>query len=417
MRLKRICCTLLPVVIGGLIMISCTGKQETKNNMEMKYEKGTFGYDVDYLSEKDTGLIVLKSDDERAQLILSAKYQAKVFTSTANGSEGNSHGFVNYRFFDAGIVDEHMNGFGGENRFWLGPEGGQYSIYFAPGSEQVYDNWHTPKAIDIEAWGTKNVTNKEATFTKEMELPNYVGRTLHLEVERRITLLEDGQVEQGLSVTIPEGVSSVAYATENKITNRNDFEWTEETGTVCIWMLDMYNPSDEAVTVIPYNEGDKDELGKVVTSDYFGEIVAERLIDEEGVLYFKTDGKSRGKLGMNAKRATAVAGNYDPVTKRLTIITFDVHPDDTYLNQEWNPERDPLVGDALNAYNDGPLEDGSIMGPFLELESSSPGAFLKPGETLTHRHNVYHFVGNMNDLSSLSEALLGVSLEKVTSVF
>ena len=57
-----------------------------------------------------------------------------------------------------------------------------------------------------------------------MELPNYVGRTLHLEVDRRITLLEDGQVEQGLSVTIPEGVSSVAYATENKITNRNDFE-------------------------------------------------------------------------------------------------------------------------------------------------------------------------------------------------
>ena len=417
MRLKRICCTLLLVIIGSFIVISCTGKQETKNNMETKYEKGTFGYDVDYLSEKDSGLIVLKSDDERAQLILSAKYQAKVFTSTANGSEGNSHGFVNYRFFDAGIVDEHMNGFGGENRFWLGPEGGQYSIYFAPGTEQVYDNWHTPKAIDIEAWETKNVTDKEATFLKEMELPNYVGRTLHLEVERRITLLEDGQIEQGLSVTIPEEVSTVAYTTENKITNRNDFEWTEETGTVCIWMLDMYNPSDEAVTVIPYNEGEEDELGKVVTSDYFGEIAAERLIDEEGVLYFKTDGKSRGKLGMNAKRTTSIAGNYDPVTKRLTIITFDVHPDATYLNQEWNPERDPLVGDALNAYNDGPLEDGSIMGPFLELESSSPGAFLKPGETLTHRHNVYHFVGNMNDLSSLSEALLGVSLEKVTSVF
>ena len=87
MRLKRICCTLLLVIIGSFIVISCTGKQETKNNMETKYEKGTFGYDVDYLSEKDTGLIVLKSDDERAQLILSAKYQAKVFTSTANGSE------------------------------------------------------------------------------------------------------------------------------------------------------------------------------------------------------------------------------------------------------------------------------------------------------------------------------------------
>lgn len=89
--------------------------------MGKMYETGTFGYDLNYLSEKDSGLIVLKSDDEKAQLILSAKYQAKVFTSTANGLEGKSHGFVNYRFFDAGVVDEHMNGFGGENRFWLGP--------------------------------------------------------------------------------------------------------------------------------------------------------------------------------------------------------------------------------------------------------------------------------------------------------
>ena len=144
--------------------------------MGKEYEKGTFGYDLNYLSKKDS-IIVLKSDDEKAQVILSAKYQAKVFTSTANGLNGNSHGFVNYRFFDSGVVDEHMNGFGGENRFWLGPEGGGYSIYFEPGSKQVYDNWHTPKAIDIEEWEVKNVTENEATFSKEMELNNYkIGR-------------------------------------------------------------------------------------------------------------------------------------------------------------------------------------------------------------------------------------------------
>ena len=33
--------------------------------MEKEYEKGTFGYDLNYLSEKDS-LIVLKSDDEKA---------------------------------------------------------------------------------------------------------------------------------------------------------------------------------------------------------------------------------------------------------------------------------------------------------------------------------------------------------------
>jgi len=91
------------------------------------------------------------------------------------------------------------------------------------------------------------------------------------------------------------------------------------------------------VTVIPYNKGCESALGVVVTSDYFGEIPVNRLVDKEGVLYFKTDGKSRGKLGLNAKRTTGVAGNYNPLTRCLTIITFDVHPEATYLNQEWNP--------------------------------------------------------------------------------
>lgn len=417
MQLKQIFRIVMPVMMGGAILLSCTGNRKTAENMNRDYEKGTFGYDLDYLSEKDEGLIVLKSEDEKAQVILSAKYQGKVFTSTANGLEGNSHGFVNYNFFDAGIVDEHMNGFGGEDRFWLGPEGGKYSIYFEPGKEQVYDNWHTPKAIDIEEWKVGHATAREVVFTKEMEQENYLGTLFNIGIERKISLLSGNEVADKLQVEIPEGVSGVAYETSNRITNVNDFEWTPETGTVCIWMLDMFNPSEGAVTIIPYNTGDGKELGKVATSDYFGEIPADRLVNENGILYFKTDGKSRGKLGMNAKRTKAIAGNYDPLAKRLTIITFDTNPDATYLNQEWNPDRDPLVGDALNAYNDGPLEDGSIMGPFLELESCSPAAFLKPGESLSHRHNVFHFTGEEADLSPIAEKLLGVNLEKVRSIF
>lgn len=383
--------------------------------MENEYEKGTFGYDLNYLSKKDS-LIVLKSDDEKAQVIVSAKYQAKVFTSTVNGKEGNSLGFVNYRFFDAGIVDEHMNGFGGENRFWLGPEGGQYSIFFEPGKEQVYDNWHTPKGIDIEAWEIREATTKSATLAKEMTLQNYRGNNLQIAVERTISLVTNSEIATSLNITIPQNVQAVAYATQNRITNQNDYEWTPETGTVCIWMLDMFIPSDSAVTIIPYRTGDESSLGKVVTSDYFGEIPSDRLIDGNGVIYFKTDGKARGKLGMNAKRTLNIAGNYDPISKRLTVVTFDTDPKATYLNQEWNPDKDPLTGDALNAYNDGPLEDGSIMGPFLELESSSPAAFLQPGESLSHQHNVYHFVGEEADLSRIAKSLLGVELKKIKSI-
>ena len=416
MLLKQIYRTLLPAMVGSALLLSCTGIKKTSENMEKEYEKGTFGYDLNYLSDKDS-LIILKSPDDQAQVILSEKYQGKIFTSTANGLDGNSLGFVNYKVFDSGQIDEHMNGYGGENRFWLGPEGGQYSIYFEPGKEQIYDNWHTPKSIDTEEWNIESATSTEMLLTKDITVKNYQGTTLNLFVDRKILLLSEEEITTKLGIQLPEGVNSVAYTTHNKITNKNDFEWTDKTGTICIWMLDMFNPSDSAVTIVPYNSGDEPKLGAVATTDYFGEIPADYLKVENDILYLKTDGKYRSKIGMNPKRTKGIAGNYDPITKRLTIITFDVEPNSVYLNQEWNTKKNPLVGDALNAYNDGPLEDGSIMGPFLELESCSPAAFLKPGESLSHRHNVFHFVGKEAELSLIAEKLLGLNLEKVKMIF
>jgi hypothetical protein len=175
--------------------------------------------------------------------------------------------------------------------------------------------------------------------------------------------LSNDEITSKLDIQLPKDVNVVAYSTDNKITNKNDFEWTEKTGTICIWMLDMFNPSDSAVTIVPYISGEEAELGTVATTDYFGEIPADYLKVEDNMLYLKTDGKHRSKIGMNPKRTKAIAGNYDPIANRLTIVTFDVEPNSIYLNQEWNPKKNPLTGDALNAYNDGPLEDGSIMGP------------------------------------------------------
>ena len=381
------------------------------------FEKGTFGYDLNYLSSKDSLMIVLMSDEGNARIIVSAKYQAKVFTSTAEGLFGKSIGFVNYKVFDSGVIDEHMNGYGGENRFWFGPEGGKFSVYFAPNAEQVYDNWHTPKSIDIEPWEITSIAKKNVSFKKEMELTNYLGTNLKVQVDRKVSLIERAEVESSLGLEISSKVGSVAYITDNNIVNLNDFAWTNETGTICIWILDMFNPAPNAVTIIPFNEGDENEFGKIVTSDYFGEIPADRLKIQENTIYLKTDGKFRSKLGLNGKRTKSIAGNYDPDMKRLTITTFEVDKDAIYLNQEWNPTKNPLIGDAMNAYNDGPLDDGSIMGPFLEVESVSPAAFLEPMKSLSHKHTVYHFIGEEVDLEPIAKKLLGVSIADIKSAF
>lgn len=155
----------------------------------------------------------------------------------------------------------------------------------------------------------------------------------------------------------------------------------------------------------------------MATTNYFGEIPAERLKHTDDVLYFKADGKSRGKLGVVPGKAKSFAGSYDSKNKVLTALMFDVEPQAKYLNQEWNITKLSFSGDAVNAYNDGPLADGSQMGPFYEIESVSPAAFLKPNQTLSHKQSVFHFTGSEQALDGIAKKLFGVSLEEIKKAF
>jgi hypothetical protein len=397
------------LLAGSAMLCAC----HSNNKMGAAgYKEGTFGYDLNFLQKKDS-VIVLKSEDGAAKVVISPKYQGKVFTSTAEGDTGKSFGWINYKAFDA-KTDAHMNAFGGEDRLWLGPEGSKFALFFKPGTKMDFDNWHTPAAFDHESWTLVNKDDKEVTLSKDMDLQNYAGTDLKLKVERNIRLFKREDVQKALDVQPDSSIKVVGIRTENSITNAGSNAWTTETGAPCLWNLDMFRPSPSVVIVIPYK---KDASGKVATTDYFGQIPPDRVKYDNNPLYFKADGKSRGKLGMPANRTRGMAGSYDAANNVLTIIQFDVKSDGTYLNQEWRTDRDPLVGDAVNAYNDGPLADGSQMGPFYELESVSPGAFLKPGEKLSHLHSIFHFTGNKAGLNDIALKTLGVSLKDIESAF
>jgi hypothetical protein len=57
------------------------------------------------------------------------------------------------------------------------------------------------------------------------------------------------------------------------------------------------------------------------------------------------------------------------------------------------------------------------MGPFYELESVSPAALLKPGETLDHAHSVFHLTGNEKDLNAAAKFIFGIGIENITETF
>lgn len=402
---------LLSAAVFCLVFGSCQTSNNNNQAMEQS-EKGSFAYDLEFLKGKDS-VIVLTAAGGDAQVIVSPKYQAKAFTSTADGLEGKSFGWINYEAFE-GEPDPHMNGYGGEDRLWLGPEGGKFSLFFAPNTTMEFENWHTPAAIDTESWDLVSASEQKATMKKDMSLVNYVGTKLDLTVDREIEIMEPSAIAELLGVQLNDSVKSVGFHTVNVLTNTGSFAWNEQTGAPCMWNLDMFSPSPKTVIVIPYRE---EATGKVATTDYFGEIPEDRIVYENGTLYLKADGKSRGKLGIPPQRATEFAGSYAADNGVLTITRFDVDNNGVYLNQEWTPDKDPLIGDAINAYNDGPLEDGSQMGPFYEIESVSPAAFLEPGESLTHRHSVFHFTGDKNTLNEISTKILGVSLAEIDAQF
>ena len=56
------------------------------------YEKGTFGYDLNFLEKHYNDLVVLK--DGEAGLIISPALQGRVMTSTVAGPAGMSFGWI-----------------------------------------------------------------------------------------------------------------------------------------------------------------------------------------------------------------------------------------------------------------------------------------------------------------------------------
>jgi hypothetical protein len=402
---------LLPV----MVVCSCgqnAKKEKTVAADTVQYAKGTFGYDLDFLKKRGR-VIVLKSGDGKAQVLVSYKYQGKVFTSTANGSEGRSFGWVNYKAFEA-KPDEHMSAYGGEDRLWLGPEGGKFSLFFKPGTKMEFANWHTPFAVDNESWNLMSQNDNEVAMNKTTEMVNYSGTVLPIKLERKVKILQSADIEKMLGITAGDKVSSVAFSTSNTLINNGNKAWDKTTGAPCLWNLDMFSPSEKTVIVVPYHEN---TTGKVATTDYFGQIPPDRVKYGKGILLFKADGKSRGKLGVPPNRAKTMAGSYDPEHKVLTITLYDVDSKGTYLNQEWRTDKPPFVGDAVNAYNDGPLATGGQMGPFYEIESVSPAAFLKPGEKLTHHHSVFHFTADEAQLNGIALKTLGISLNDIQAAF
>lgn len=388
-------------------------------------QDGDYAQDVAFM-KKHTDLVLLESGN--SSVAVAPAYQGRVMTSTFDQGQGPSFGWINRPVIEKGFLsdeerkgklEDHIYIFGGEERFWLGPEGGQYALFFKPGKTFTFSDWTTPAAIDTEAYQIVEKSKDSVKFSHNCDLLNHSGTQFKVGIERTVKILDKTQVAKVLKVAIAEEVRLVAYETDNRITNRGNKAWNKKTGLLSIWILGMYKPSPKTTVVIPFKDGKNSELGPKVNDSYFGKITDDYLQVEEDLIFFRGDGTKRGKIGLSAQRSKGIAGSYDASGKVLTIVTYNIQDaPNGYVNSMWEHQKQPYAGDVINSYNDGSPGPGlAPLGPFYELETSSPAAALKPGQSMKHIQQTIHFQGSEKALEPISRALLGVGLKTIKAKF
>lgn len=392
------------VVLGGLL--------------QSPTDSPRFASDLAFLRQH-TKVVVLGRGTDGAQIVVAPDYQGRVLTSTTGGADAPSFGWLGRAAIGSGQRQPHMNVFGGEDRFWLGPEGGQFALYFKARDPFDFDHWQVPAAFDWGAWPVASQTATDIRFHTQMTLVNYSGTQMTIDVDRSVRLLSDQEIAKQLGSAPGHGVRQVAFESSNTVTNAGTKPWVKESGLVSIWILGQFNPTPRTTIALPVTAGPEATLGPFVNDAYFGKVPPDRLVVKGSVVLLRADGQYRSKIGLPPARARSVAGSYDAAAHVLTIVQYSRPMDATsYVNSMWEMQKEPYKGDVINSYNDGPPAPGKPpLGPFYELETSSPALSLQPRGHYTHVHRTFHFMGPEPELDRIARTTLGIGLADLAATF
>jgi hypothetical protein len=283
-------------------------------------QRTTFADDIAFLA-KHSAISILESEGG-GRIAVSPAYQGRVMTS-AVAESGESLGWVHRDFIAAGKTGTVFDNYGGEDRFWLGPEGGQFGLYFAAGAPFTFDKWQTPAAFQEGAWAVTARTRSSIAFARSLVVSNHAGTVFQMDVARDIPL--------------SDAVKWVAFETVNTVTNVGPDSWVEATGLVSVWVLGMFAPAPDAKVIVPF-AASANVSAPIVNDAYFGKVSPDRLkVDErDGLLVFTCDGQSRGKIGLGPARARPIAASFSASQRLLTIVQYDKPEKATrYVNSMW----------------------------------------------------------------------------------
>ncbi len=354
---------------------------------------------------KNTHPVVLNSPDGSARIIVVPRYQGRIVASTSGAINEVPSGWFNLNSLNDSLT-ANGSGLHGEERVWIGPLGSQLSFFY--GRKQPLDegNWQVPAAFNAEPFEVVSSAADRLMLQKNMCLTNYLQHTLNMRLRREIVILAKDIIPQLLGMNPGPEVQSVAYETNQTLYNTDSVAWDLSYGVATIWSISTFKATNGSVVIIPVEPHAPDT---VLT--YLSSIDSSRLSIHHGAVWYKTDGKYRNKIGVPPAMSRSLLGNYQPETNTLRIIQFSQGADTLYFNSLVAEQLQPFKGEAIAVYNHGPMDlSVSAENAFFEMETAAPVKALKPGESISHTHRVFQFVGNKSALNAIACKVLGVDL-------
>ena len=231
--------------------------------------ENSFEEDLKFLRGHFETLVLDNAEGARVAVV--PALQARTMISAADGDAGRNHGFIKYDAFGRDELDPQINLYGGEDRIWISPEGGQFSVFFDPDVEMTFANWRTPPFLDTIPWDVTDKDDQSITMEQSAALKNMSGYTFDICLTRKVVLLNKASVAGHLDAELGS-LKVVGHESHNQLTNTGSAKWQQETGLIGLWSLCMSKPSEAASLIIPFRKGDISALGQIVEAGYFGEL-------------------------------------------------------------------------------------------------------------------------------------------------
>ena len=358
---------------------------------------------------------VLAGRDAQCKVLVCPELAGRVLGTTSGGENGAFGGFIDAQAFQEGMKDIWDN-WGGEERYWVAPEGGQFGLMFKDQCE-CFAHYDVQEGINRTPYQVLEVSPqaKSLTMRCRMHLKNKLGTRFHLEVTRRITVLDDCPYSNGCG----DAVRFVGFQSESSLLNIGERPFARETGTLAHWHLGQFLVGDHLIGIVPFCPDDR--AAPPVREDYFkdfcvgGAMPANRYRLLNNCALFKADGKVRSKIGQNRSRATGRLGSYNLETNELILLDYDFYPQLDYAASYWYEQPQPYDGDVISFSAEGPARPGGPPGRCYELEALSPALLLTPGESFTWRTRTLHLAGRAVTTASICQRFLGPNIGQLAA--